>query len=100
MVYRDPFGPWRAGLAMWTMMAEAQTVVALRVMGMCSVLPAFPRERHTMLAEKGPVFLESAIAAGRAAALGRGPVAVAEAAIRPIGRTTRSNVRRLTRPRP
>jgi hypothetical protein len=99
MPHGDPFGPWRTGLAYWTMMSEAQTVVALRVLGMWGVLPASPRERHAMVAEKGPAFLESAIAAGQAAAMGRTPVQVAEAALRPIGRQTRSNVRRLTKPR-
>jgi hypothetical protein len=95
----DPFQPWRHSVALWTMMAEAQTVVALRVMGMWGVRPAAPRENHTMLAEKGPAFAESALAAGRAAAMGKGPFEVAEAALTPIGRRTRSNVRRLTKPR-
>lgn len=95
----DPFGPWRAGLAYWTMMAEAQTVIALRVMGMCGVLPASPGEHRTMMAEKGPAFARAAVAATRAAAMGQGPLAVAEAAIKPIGRRTRSNLRRLTRPK-
>lgn len=95
---RDPFGPWRAGLAFWTMMAEAQTVVSLRMLGMWGILPAAPGERHAMMAEKGPAFLESAIAAGQAAAMGRTPVQVAEAALRPIGRKTRSNARRLMKP--
>ena len=80
-------------------MAEAQTVVAIRTMGIWGVVPASPRERHAMVAEKGPAFLESAIAAGQAAAMGQTPVQVAEAALRPIGRQTRSNMRRLTKPR-
>ena len=29
----DPLGPWRAGLAFWTMMAEAQAVVAAETIG-------------------------------------------------------------------
>jgi len=99
MPHRDPFGPMRAGLAFWTMMAEAQAVVAIRTMGMWGVLPAAPSERHDMLAEKGPAFLESAFAAGQAAVMGKTAVQVAEAALRPIGRQTRSNVRRLTKPR-
>ena len=51
MPHRDPFGPMRAGLAFWTMMAEAQAVVAIRTMGLWGVLPAAPSERHDMLAE-------------------------------------------------
>lgn len=95
----DPFGAWRAGLAFWTMMAEAQAVVAIRTMGMWGVIPASPRERHTMMAEKGPAFAEAALAAGIAAAQGRRPEAVLEAAVKPLGRRTRANVRRLTNPR-
>ncbi len=80
-------------------MAEAQAVVAFRTLGMWGVMPAAPSERHDMMAEKGPAFFEAALAAGRAAALGRSPVQVAEAALSPIGRQTRSNMRRLTKPR-
>lgn len=95
----DPFGPWRAGIAFWTMMAEAQAVVAIRVLGMWGVIPASPRERRTMVAEKGPAFARAALAAGRAAAEGRPPLAVLEASVRPLGRRTRANVRRLTKPK-
>lgn len=94
----DPFQAWRHGVAFCTMMAEAQTVIALRVMGMWGVLPASPRERHRMVSEKGPAFAEAAVAAGRAAALGKGPLDVAEAALKPIGQRTRANVKRLTKP--
>ncbi len=99
MARTDPLGAWRAGLALWTMMAEAQAVVAIRVLGMWGLVPASPRERCTMLAEKGPAFAEAALAAGMAAAQGRRPEAVLEAAVKPIGRLTRANVRRLTKPR-
>ena len=95
----DPFQPMRHTLAFWTMMAEAQMVIGLRVMGMWGVLPASPRENRTMVAEKGPAFAKAAVAAGRAAALGKGPFEIAEAALKPIGRQTRSNVRRLTKPK-
>ena len=95
----DPFQPWRHTLAFWTMMSEAQTVVALRVLGMWGVLPAAPSEQHRMMAEKGPAFVEAALAAGRAASMGKAPFEVAEAALKPIGRATRSNVTRLTKPR-
>ena len=69
----NPFQPWNSTFAFWTMMAEAQTVIALRTMGMMGVLPASPRENHTMLTEKGPAFVESAVAAGAAAMAGQDP---------------------------
>lgn len=95
----NPFQTWASALAFWSMMAEAQTVIALRTMGMMGVLPASPRENHTMLAEKGPAFVESALAAGAAAMAGKSPDQIAQAAIRPIARRTGANVRRLTRPK-
>lgn len=95
----DPFGPWRAGMAFWTMMGEAQAVATIRTLGMMGVVPASPRENHAMLAEKGPAFARAAMAAGLAAAAGKMPLEVAEAALRPIGRQTRANMRRLTKAR-
>jgi len=95
----NPFQTWRSTLAFWSMMAEAQTVIALRTMGMMGVLPASPRENHTMMAEKGPAFVESALAAGAAAMAGKTPDQIAQAAIRPIARRTGANVKRLTKPK-
>ena len=95
----NPFHPWRSTLAFWSMMAEAQTVIALRTLGMMGVLPASPRENHTMMAEKGPAFAESAMAAGAAAMAGKTPDQIAQAAIRPIARRTGANVKRLTKPK-
>jgi hypothetical protein len=94
----DPFAPWRAGLAFWRLAAEAQTVIALRVMGAWGMLPARPGETRRMAAEKGPAFARAAIAAAKAAGEGRAPLAVAEAGMRPLRRRTGANLRRLTRP--
>ena len=91
----NPFQPWESTFAFWAMMAEAQTVIAIRTMGMMGVLPASPRENHTMFAEKGPAFVESVIAAGAAAMAGKTPDQIVHAAIRPIARRTGANVKRL-----
>jgi hypothetical protein len=95
----NPFQPWRSTFAFWSMMAEAQTVIAIRTLGMMGVLPASPRENQTMFAEKGPAFVESAIAAGAAVMSGKSPDQIAHAAIRPIARRTGANVKRLTKPK-
>lgn len=95
----DPFKPWRSTFALWRVMAEAQVVIGLRVLGMWGVLPASKRETHTMSAEKAPAFARAALAAGTAAAQGKSPDAVLQAAIRPIRRRTSANVKRLTKPR-
>lgn len=98
MKKHDPFAAWRTGVALWSLAAEAQSVVTLRMLGMAGVLKAHPREGHTMLAEKGPAFARAAMAAGAAAAKGEGPEAVVAAAIRPLKRRTGANLRRLTKP--
>lgn len=98
-VKMDPFKPWRSAFAVWRVMAEAQVVMSLRVLGMMGVLPASPRENRTMAAEKGPAFARVAVAAGAAALAGKGPDGIAEAAVRPVRRRTSANVKRLTKPR-
>jgi hypothetical protein len=95
----NPFQPMQSTFAFWTMMTEAQTVVALRTLGMIGVLPASPRENHTMFIEKGPAFVEAALAAGVAAMSGKTPDQIAHAAIKPIARRTGANVKRLTKPK-
>lgn len=95
----NPLAPWRSAFAFWSLMAQAQTVVALRLMGMAGVLTASPRENRRMMAEKGPAFARAALAAGTAAARGRSPDQIAAAAIRPLKRRTGANVRRLTKPK-
>ena len=95
----DPVKSWRSAVAVWRVMAEAQMVMSLRVMGMWGVIPASRRENHTMSAEKAPAFAKAALAAGTAAALGKSPDEVLQAAIRPIRRRTSANVKRLTKPK-
>ncbi len=95
----NPFQPWRSAFDLWAMMAQAQTVVGLRMLGMMGVLTASKRENHTMVAEKAPAFAKAALAAGAAAMAGKSPDQIAQAAIRPIARRTGSNVRRLTKPK-
>lgn len=95
----DPLQGWQSAFAFWSMMAQAQTVIALRMMGIMGVLPASPRENHTMVAEKGPAFAEAAFSAGAAALSGKTPDQIVQAAIRPIARRTKANVRRLSKPR-
>lgn len=95
----DPMKSWRSAFALWRVMTEAQMVIGLRVLGMWGVLPASRRENHTMTAEKAPAFAKAALAAGRAAALGKSPDEVLQAAIRPVRRRTSANVKRLTKRR-
>lgn len=84
---------WQMGL----MVAEAQTVVTLRTLGMMGVLTPHPMENQRMVAEKGVAFAQAAQAATAAAMQGKRPDQVAAAALHPIRRRTRVNAARLTR---
>lgn len=92
-----PVQAWQTGLQFVTMLAEAQVVVAYRVMGQMGMWSNTPDEVHRMLSEKPTAFLKSASAAMRAAQGGQRPDQVLSAAVMPLGRTTRSNMRRLAR---
>jgi hypothetical protein len=93
----NPYDYWRAALSTGQMMAEAQSVIAMRTMGMAGLWNVSPGENARMVAEKGHAMRDAGFAATRAILLGKGPAAVAEAALKPIRRKTRSNAKRLAR---
>ena len=79
------------------MMAEAQTVIGLRMLGMAGVLPAAKGENARMVAEKQKAFADAGVAATTAWMTGGGAVGAWNAALTPIGRTTRANSKRLSK---
>ncbi|MFD1912662.1 antifreeze protein [Halodurantibacterium flavum] len=95
-----PVDYWRAGLAFWTMAAEAQTVIALRSLGMMGFWAYPAGEAVRMVAEKQAAFLQTAQAAATGAMRAERPARLAAAVIRPVGRKTRANVARLTKAGP
>jgi hypothetical protein len=92
-----PLQLWTLGLRTGVMLAEAQTVILLRLWGMAGLWPVAPTESRRMVAEKWPAFLSAYTAAGTAAMKGHGPHRIAGAALAPIARKTRANSRRLAR---
>lgn len=92
-----PLQLWTLGLRTGVMLAEAQTVVVLRLWGMAGLWPVSRSETTRMVAEKWPAFLGAYGAAGAAAMKGHGPHRIASAALSPIARKTRANSRRLVR---
>ena len=93
----NPFALWVSGFAAARMIAEAQFVIALRLAGMAGLWTLAPGETARMVTEKQRAFAESALALTAAAAGGRRPEQVLDAAVRPLGRRTRANARRLGR---
>lgn len=87
----------RLALDTTVMLAEAQVVIVLRTLGMAGVLPRRDGEEQRMVSEKLAAMAEAQAAVFGATLGGASPVAVAEAALKPLSRRTRANVARLSR---
>ena len=86
--------------ALWNQMAriaiESQIVIGMRVLGMMGMMNQSPGEPFRMVAEKQAAATESLFAMTRAASRGASAERVMSAALRPYGKRTRANTRRLT----
>jgi hypothetical protein len=85
------------GLSLKTgmMLIEAQMVIGMRMLGMAGFWRVAPSETTRMSSEKVSAVTASVTAASGAIIAGKSPAAVAEAALKPIARRTKSIVRRL-----
>lgn len=93
--YVSPADLWRGGLDLVGLLIESQIVVAYRTLGLAGFRHVSPNESHRMVTEKVPAFTEAALAASRAAMLGKRPDEIMGEWVRPLRRETRSNIRRL-----
>ncbi len=93
----SPMAIWQSGFDAWRMLAEAQTVIALRVMGMAGLWNLGEGETTRMFAEKQQAFAQSAMDGATAAMRGQPPERVLAAVVRPLGLRTSANARRLGR---
>ena len=93
----NPFAWWANAMEVGYVMAEAQAVIAMRMMGMAGVWSVTPAEDARMISEKVHALTKAGTDATRVALSGGGPEAVAAAAIRPIRQKTRANARRLSK---
>ena len=82
------------------LVVEAQTVMALRFLGMAGFWSVSPSENARMVNEKSDAFIRSASAATAAMMSGKRPDQIATAAIKPLRSKTRANSKRLTRAGP
>ena len=87
----------RLSLQTSVMLAEAQMVIAVRMMGMMGLWRVLPSENARMSSEKVAALGEVAMASSKAMMAGKSPALVAEAALKPIRRRTAANVKRLGR---
>lgn len=93
----SPTAIWKSGFDAWRMMAEAQAVIALRMMGMAGLWTLAEGETTRMITEKQQALARSAVAYTTAAMRGHSPERVFAAALQPYARATSGNVRRLGR---
>ncbi|MBN2629706.1 MAG: antifreeze protein [Rhodobacteraceae bacterium] len=98
-----PFSPvdlMRLSMNTATMLMQAQTVIAMRMMGMAGVWKVSPGENSRMVSEKMRAGMKAGAAAQRSALAGGSVTDIAEAALAPVKRATAANARRLTRSGP
>jgi hypothetical protein len=79
------------------MMAEAQMVIGMRMLGMAGLWRVTPGENARMVSEKLAAAQDSTLAATRAVLAGKSPAVIADHALKPIRRRTSANAKRLTR---
>jgi len=92
-----PLQSWQVSVQVATMLGEAQMVVAYRVLGQMGLWATGPLETRRMFREKPAAFVQSAAAVAAAVQAGKRPDQILAAAVTPLGRRTRANMRRLAR---
>lgn len=95
--FASPFDLWALWMQGAIVVAEAQAVIAMRVWGMAGLWSVTPYEATRTWTEKPGAFVQSAGRATEAMLAGKRPDQVAKAALAPVRRKTRSNVRRLAK---
>lgn len=93
----DPFALWRLSVEVTQMTAEAQTVMALRMMGMAGLVPMNKDEPARMISEKHKALAASGRAMSQAMMAGKSATDVMAAGVKPMRAKTRANAKRLTR---
>ena len=83
-------------MRMTTLMLEAQSVMALRLLGMSGVISTPEGENARMLEEKGPTMALAFGAATQAMMAGQNPNQIISAAITPVSDRVTSNRKRLS----
>ena len=93
--------PYTPSMRLWgdlmRMGIEAQFIMTLRTAGMLGMLPHGKDENRLMVTEKTDACRESLSAAFRSAARGARADQILAAALKPYGRRTRANAKRLAR---
>ncbi len=95
--FTTPSEAMRLAMQSSMMLAEANMVIAMRMMGMSGMWRVTPAENTRMVKEKTDAALASGQAMTRAAMAGQSPAKVALAGIKPVRAKTRANASRLAK---
>lgn len=95
--FGTPAEAMRLAMQSSMMMAEANMVIAMRVMGMGGMWRVSPAENARMVQEKTDAAIASSAAMGRAIMAGQSPAKVALAGMKPVRDKTRANATRLAK---
>lgn len=87
--------PYRVWAQMTRIAVDSQMVIGMRMAGMMGVVTQSPGEPFRMVAEKQAAATESIFAIAQASSRGESADRVMSAAMRPYGKRTRANSRRL-----
>ena len=93
----NPFAVWENAAQLSFLMAEAQAVIAMRLMGMAGFWSVTKSENNRMVSEKVHAMTKAVTDSQRAAMAGQSPDKIMAAAIRPVRSATRANSRRLAK---
>jgi hypothetical protein len=91
----NPLDLWQNSVQIGMIMAEAQWVIGLRMMGMAGMWSVKPSENSLMVTEKSHAMTRSLTNAGLAAMSGKNGDQILAAALKPIRQKTRANASRL-----
>ena len=91
----DPFELFKLHRDSWLALYEAQSVVAMRMMGMAGLWNTTAQEMSKMMSEKPEAFGRSATAVGLAMLTGERPSRIMRKGLDPVARTARNNRKRL-----
>jgi hypothetical protein len=91
----NPVRTWANTCEVWFVMAEAQAVIAMRLMGMAGVWSVAPSESSRMVSEKVHAVTKGITDGMLALSHGAHPDQIAAVAIKPIRQKTHANAKRL-----
>lgn len=96
-MYPSPVQMMTLSFRLGFMLAEAQMVIGMRMLGMAGMWRVTPGENARMVSEKPSTAQDATPAATSAAPQGRSPAVIADHALKPIRRRTSANAKRLAR---